>query len=122
MTVVAILLVMAIVMAIAGIPGYLIGKRSGVAQPLVAFVPFLGLWIVLFESMRRSGWLACLGLIPYVGGLVVIVWTAIGAPRAHGRSGWWTVALIVPLVNIVGYWIYALTMSERALHPTAPAV
>lgn len=113
MSIVGIFLFLAVVMAIVGVPGYMIGKRCGVSQPLVAFVPVLGLWIVLFESMRRSGWFACIALIPYVGGLAIMVWTAVGVPRAHGRSGWWTLALIVPLVNIVGYWAYALTMRER---------
>jgi hypothetical protein len=32
------------------------------------------------------------------------------------RSQWWTLALIVPIVNVIGYWFYSFTL------PTRPAV
>jgi len=79
----------------------------------VAFVPFFGLWIVLFESIGRSGWLALLTFIPYVGWLLVPVWTGIELPAHHGRSRWWTAVLAVPILNLVGYWVYAFTLPRH---------
>ena len=73
--VLSVLLVVGIVLAIVGVPGYVLAKRRGLRNPIVAFVPFFGLWIVLFESIGRSGWLALLTFIPYVGWLLVPVWT-----------------------------------------------
>ena len=105
---------------IPGIPGFVIAQRSGVSYPGLAFIPFVGLWIVLFETMRRSGWLGLLALIPSLGYLVVSIWAAIRVPQHHSRSQWWTAALILPLLNIFGYWVYALTLRapyERTLVP-----
>jgi hypothetical protein len=109
-------LFLGIVACILGIPGYMIAQRSGVRNPGVAFIPMLGFWIVMFETIRRSGWFACLALVPQVGIFIVSIWTAIEVPQRHGRSQWWTAALIVPLLNIFGYWAYALTLrNEREL-------
>jgi len=57
----------------------------------VAFVPLLGIWIVLFEAVGKSGWYSLLPFVPYVGGLVLLLWTAESFPRitvarAGGRS------------------------------------
>jgi hypothetical protein len=100
-----------LVLGIVCVPFYLVAKRSGVAHPGIAFLPFVGVWIVLFETIRRNGWLGLIVLVPYVGILVVCVWTAVKVPQRHGRSQWWTAALIVPAVNILGYWVYALTLA-----------
>ena len=95
-------------------PVYVIGQRRGVSRPGVAFVPILGAWIVFMESMGRSGWLSLITFVPYVGGLVLLVWTAVEAPVKHGRSSWWTLPMIVPGVNFVAYWFYAFTLpAER---------
>jgi hypothetical protein len=118
MSAVAVFLVFAAAVAVCGIPGYVIAARSGVSSPAVAFVPFLGLWIALFESMRRSGWLALLVLVPTVGAVAVLVWTAAELPRGHGRSQWWTLPLVIPGLNLVGYWIYAFTLPK----PAAPTL
>ena len=99
-----------LVFGIVCVPPYLVAKRTGVAHPGIAFIPWVGAWIVLFETIRKSGWLGLLVLVPYVGILIVSIWTAIEVPQRHGRSQWWTAALIVPVVNIVGYWAYALTL------------
>ena len=111
---VEIVVALAAAVAVGGVPGYVIARRRDLVSPWVAFVPLLGLWIVLFESMRRSGWLALMVLIPTVGGLAVLIWTAAEVPASHGRSRLWTLVLIVPIVNLVGYWIYAFTLPKRA--------
>jgi hypothetical protein len=48
--------------------------------------------------------------------LVISLWMAVAVPVAHGRSRWWTAALFVPGLNLLGYWIYAFTL------PSAPAL
>ena len=95
----------------AGAPPHAPG--TGVAHPGIAFIPWVGAWIVLFETIRKSGWLGLLVLVPYVGILIVSIWTAIEVPQRHGRSQWWTAALVVPVVNICGYWAYALTLDAE---------
>jgi uncharacterized membrane protein YhaH (DUF805 family) len=112
--VVSVVLVLATALAIVGTPGYVLAKRRGLRNPIVAFVPFVGLWIVLFESIGRSGWLALLAFIPYVGWFVLPLWTGVEMPGRHGRSRWWTAILIVPILNLVGYWAYAFTLPKRA--------
>lgn len=111
--VVSMILVFGTALALVGVPGYVLAKRRGLRNPIVAFVPFVGLWIVLFESIGRSGWLALLAFIPYVGLLVLPIWTGIELPARHGRSRWWTAILVVPILNLAGYWAYAFTLPKR---------
>src|SRR3569832_1599791 len=84
-------------------PVFVIGQRRGIRNPWVAFVPVLGVWIVLFETTGKSGWLSLLAFLPYVGGLVMLIWTAVELPSQHGRSRWWTLPLVIPGVNLVAY-------------------
>ena len=43
-------------------------------------------------------------------------------PRENGRDRWWTLALLVPGVNIMAYWIYAFTLKERDAEAGKPAL
>jgi hypothetical protein len=52
-------------------------------------------------------------IIPLVG-TVIWLWLAFAIPPAHGRRRWWTVALLVPGVGLVGYWFYALSLPRRS--------
>jgi hypothetical protein len=113
LTVLMIILVIGIGLCVGGIPGYVLAKRRGLRNPLVAFVPFVGLWIVLFESIGRSGWLGLLAFVPYVGLLVLPLWTGIEMPAHHGRTRWWTAILAIPVLNLVGYWVYAFTLPKH---------
>lgn len=94
-------------------PVFVIGRRRGLRNPWAAFVPLLGVWIVLCESMGRSGWFSLLVFIPTVGPLALLVWTAVRVPPHHGRSRWWTLAFIVPGLNLIGYWFYAFTLPRN---------
>ncbi len=114
-SVVLLLIIVGSVLAIVGTPVYVIARRRGQRYPWIAFVPFLGVWIVLCESMGRSGWLGLLSFIPYVGTLILDVWIAIELPARHGRSRAWTAALIVPGLNLIGYWAYAFTLERDDL-------
>jgi hypothetical protein len=91
-------------------PVFVIGKRRGLKNSWAAFIPLLGAWIVLFESIGRSGWLALMVFVPTVGPLVALIWTAVEMPSRHDRSQWWTLVLLIPGVNLIGYWFYAFTL------------
>lgn len=91
-------------------PVFVIGRRQGLRNAWAAFIPVLGVWIVLFESIGRSGWFALLVFIPTVGPLLLFVWTAVELPAHHSRSRWWTLALLIPGVNLIAYWFYAFTL------------
>ena len=106
------LLLLVTVMGIVGTPVFVIARRRGLRNPWVAFIPLLGIWIVLCESMGRSGWLSLLVFVPTFGVLLLDLWTAIEIPAHHGRSRAWTLALLVPGMNIVGYWVYAFTLRD----------
>ena len=47
-----------------GIPAYVIGQRRGISRPRVAFIPIIGFWIIIFESIDRPSSWAALALIP----------------------------------------------------------
>jgi hypothetical protein len=94
-------------------PFYILGRRRGLEHAWAAFLPFFGIAIVLFESFGRSGWLSLLVLVPTAGPLLVVVWAAVEVPPHHGRSRWWTAALMLPLLNLIAYWFYALTLPHE---------
>jgi hypothetical protein len=52
--------------------------------------------------------------VPWIGPIALLLWTAFEVPPRHGRSRWWTAALSIPGVNVVGYWAYALTLPRGA--------
>jgi hypothetical protein len=108
----ALVFLIVVMIGLFGVPVYVIARRRGLKNPWVAFLPILGIWIVLCEAMGKSGWYALIAFVPYVGQLGLLVWTAIELPQRHRRSGWWTAALIVPLVNVIGYWWYAFTLER----------
>jgi hypothetical protein len=107
-----ILLAVLAIFFVLALPFYVLGRRRGVQNAWAAFVPLLGIWIVLLESMGRSGWLSLLVFIPTLGPLALLIWTAFQVPAHHGRSRWWTLPLIVPAVNLVAYWFYAFTLPK----------
>ena len=91
------------------IPAYVIGSRLGVVHPAEAFIPIVGPYIVLLHSIKRSGWLCILGLIPIVS-LVFAIWLAFVIPVDHGRTRWWALAFLIPLVNLFAFYVYAFTL------------
>ena len=100
------------------IPGYVLAKRRGLGAPAVALIPVVGLWIVVFRSIGWTGWLlgVLVGLVvltPYIG-LVVTSWAGVQVPSVHRRSRWWIALLAIPILNLVGYWIYAFTLPKPA--------
>lgn len=104
-----IVVVLALAAVVPGVPAFVIAQRRGLSNPWVAFVPLVGLWIVLCEATGQSGWVALLALLPMIG-FVISLWMAFAVPVAHGRSRLWTLALLVPGLNLLGYWVYAFTL------------
>jgi hypothetical protein len=109
-------LVLALALALAlalfvlsAIPAYVIGQRSGVRHCWVAFIPSLGAILILLWPIRLGGWTAILSLIPFIN-IAFLIWLFFAVPRAHNRSGWWGLALLVPLV---GMYAYAFTLTPR---------
>jgi len=115
------LLILACAFLVFGVPAFVVGKRSRVPDPGIAFIPFVGAYIVLLRASRISAWWTFLVLIPYLGALALDIWIAVMLPRENKRDQWWTFALVVPGVNIVGYWIYAFTLRERDADLALPA-
>ena len=98
------------------IPGYTLAKRRGLSAPGLAFIPLVGLWIVVFRSIGWAGWwlgmlVAVLVALPFAG-LAGVAWAGVQVPVVHRRSRWWTAVLAVPAVNLVGYWVYAFTLPK----------
>ena len=91
------------------IPAYVIGQRLGVVHSGEAFIPIVGPYIVLLHSIKRSGWLCILGLIPFVS-LIFYIWLICVIPVDHGRTRWWILAFLIPLVNVIAYYAYAFTI------------
>ena len=96
-------------------PAFVVGKRRGVGAPGVAFVPFVGPWIVILWSIERSGWMVLLTFIPLVG-LIFAIWAAFTIPSEHGRTKWWALPFLIPGANFAAFWVYAFTM--RPADPT----
>ena len=56
------------------------------------------------EFANDPGMLALLSGLPMI---LFVFWVFFRVFRKAGRSGWWTLLLIVPLVNIVMLWVFA---------------
>ncbi|MBV8256350.1 MAG: hypothetical protein JO073_00885 [Actinobacteria bacterium] len=100
------------------IPAFVIGRRMRIVHSGEAFIPLIGPSIVLLHSIRRSGWLCVLGLIPYAG-LIFFIWLACVIPGDHRRTRWWILGFLIPLVNFVAFYIYAFTTTRVAEAPEA---
>ena len=81
---------------LAAIPAFVVGRRLGVVHSGEAFIPFVGPSIVVLHSIRRSGWLCILGLIPFVS-LIFFIWLACVIPGEHRRTRWWILPFLIPL-------------------------
>ena len=103
------------------VAAFIVGKRRGVPSPGLAFIPFLGPWIVILRSIGTSAWWVLALFIPLGGGLVFAIWAAFTVPARHGRTRWWALPFLVPLVNLIAFLIYALTLSPAHPAPTVSA-
>jgi uncharacterized membrane protein YhaH (DUF805 family) len=65
-----------------GIGGLLI-----VVAALALFIPSLAVQVRRFHDQDKSGWFVLLGLIPFVGGLIVLVFMCLEGTRGPNRFG-----------------------------------
>ncbi|HZS30352.1 MAG TPA: hypothetical protein VFA37_03780 [Gaiellaceae bacterium] len=96
-------------LVVPGIPAFVVGRRTGVAYAGVAFVPLLGPLVVVLHSIRQTGWLCLLALIP-LANFFFLIWLAWVVPGEHRRSQWWTLAFVLPGMNLVAFYVYAFTL------------
>jgi uncharacterized membrane protein YhaH (DUF805 family) len=54
---------------------------------LALFIPSIAVQVRRFHDQDRTGWLILLGLIPYVGGLIVLVFMCLPGTRGTNRFG-----------------------------------
>ena len=54
---------------------------------LAVFVPALAVQVRRFHDQDRSGWMVLIGLIPYIGGLIVLVFMFLEGTRGPNRFG-----------------------------------
>jgi hypothetical protein len=111
------LIFLILVLGILSVPAYIVGSRLRVQQPGLAFIPFVGAWIVILRSARINAWLTILAVIPYVN-FVFGIWAAFKIPSRHGRSTAWGICFIIPLVNLIGFWVYAFTLESGSVPPS----
>jgi uncharacterized membrane protein YhaH (DUF805 family) len=95
--------------ALISYPAYVIGQRRNVENAWVAWIPVLGPTIVMLWSIERPAWLVILGIIPLVN-LVFSIWLLVTMPHEHGRTRWWALGLLIPVIGM--FW-YAFTLPER---------
>ena len=54
------------------------------------------------------GWVE--GLLALVGFTALFLWLAARVVGKAGYSGWWALALFLPLLNIVAVWLFAFAL------------
>ena len=70
-----------------------LGAGGIVAVLLVAvvalglFIPSIAVQVRRFHDQDRSGWMVLLGFIPYVGGIIVLVFMCLDGTRGPNRFG-----------------------------------
>ncbi|MGT2461300.1 DUF805 domain-containing protein [Sinomonas atrocyanea] len=65
-------------------PLAIVGSILMVVWGLAVIVPTLALTVRRLHDVNMSGWMVLLGLIPFVGGIVVLVFTLLG-PKPEGQ-------------------------------------
>lgn len=63
------------------------GAALGGGFALAMVIPGLAVQVRRFHDQDRSGWMLLLGLIPYVGGIVVLVFMCLEGTRGSNRFG-----------------------------------
>ncbi|MEP3227178.1 MAG: DUF805 domain-containing protein [Parasphingorhabdus sp.] len=54
---------------------------------LAIFIPSLAVQVRRFHDQDKSGWFVLLGFIPYIGGLIVLVFMCLDGTRGNNRFG-----------------------------------
>jgi uncharacterized membrane protein YhaH (DUF805 family) len=67
--------------------GSILGASLIVLFALVFFIPGLAVQVRRFHDQDKSGWFILLGFIPYLGGLILLVFMCIEGTRGPNRFG-----------------------------------
>jgi uncharacterized membrane protein YhaH (DUF805 family) len=59
----------------------------GLIYLVAFFIPSLAVQVRRFHDQDKSGWFVLLGFIPYVGGLIVLVFMCLDGTRGQNRFG-----------------------------------
>jgi len=93
-----------------------IAKRLKLKAPGLAWIPFVGPMIIIFQSSKMHWWpwLLLIGwMIPFVGWIAEIafcVFSVMWSWKMFERlkkPGWWAIICLIPIVNFVLYGIAA---------------
>lgn len=52
-----------------------------------SFIPSIAVQVRRFHDQNRSGWMVLLGFVPYVGGIIVLVFMCLEGTRGANRFG-----------------------------------
>lgn len=69
-----------------GVLGYLGAGLLGIFV-LASFIPSLAVQVRRFHDQDKSGWFILLGFIPYVGGIIALVFMCLEGTRGPNRFG-----------------------------------
>ncbi|WP_417590996.1 DUF805 domain-containing protein [Parasphingorhabdus sp.] len=69
-------------MASVGIVGMIL-----IVYALAVFIPSLAVTVRRFHDQDKSGWFVLLGLVPFVGGLILLVFMCLEGTRGDNRYG-----------------------------------
>lgn len=103
------------------VPARVICRKSGHSPvlALVVFLPLVGLPVLAlflaFAPWRRATEsmfpLAIMGLaaseVLFLGFAAICLWVVARIIRKAGYSWWWSLLLLIPVVNIVMVWVFA---------------
>lgn len=79
--------------AIIEVVGEIIGARVGIVALLLALyglavlLPSIGVAIRRLHDVNRSGWWLLIGLVPIIGGIILIIWYASSGTPGPNRYG-----------------------------------
>ncbi len=110
-------IILLLIVVLPSIPAYIVCERRGVGSPGLAFIPIVGPTIVILQSIETSAWASLWLLLPPLS-LVFGIWLAFMVPIRQRRSAFWGFWFVVPVLNLIGFYVYAFTLARR---PTTPA-
>ena len=79
-----------LILAVTGILyeiSHVVGGLIAAVVVLGLFIPSLAVQVRRFHDQDKSGWFVLLSIIPYIGGLIVLVFMAIDGTRGPNRFG-----------------------------------
>ncbi len=74
---------------------------TGVIGLLIAVIGIVSMWII-FTKAGRPGWAS---IIPFYNLYVLC--------KVAGKSGWWMLLLLIPLVNLVAWIILSIDLAKN---------